>query len=111
MCAVHGPDASTFPNTGRIIALLPWRVSRHSRCASPAPSEILRASTDMRSSVLRHETSLIGPSRAGAPALREAPHALLGPWILRPGGNASRDAEALLDDQVVAEVGKALRRP
>src|SRR4029450_12765952 len=70
----------------------------HRRSAAPVPT--------CDPSVLRNETSLIGFSRTGGPALREVPHALLGPWIPRPSSNASRGAEALRGDRGHAEAGK-----
>src|SRR5436309_9793841 len=60
---------------------------------------------------LRNKAQVIGLQRAGRPALREDAHAILGAWIPRPGGDAPRDADAPLDNLVVAEVGKALGRP
>ena len=54
---------------------------------------------------------MIGFPRAGSPPLREHAHALVGARVLLLRGDTPRDAQALLDDRVVAEIGEALRRP
>ena len=53
---------------------------------------------------------MIDLARPRVPALREDPHELLGARIPRPCGDAPRDADALLDDLLVAELGEALGR-
>src|SRR5262245_17537817 len=44
------------------------------------------------------------------PPLDEGPYALLGARIPRRGGDAPRDADALLDGLLIAELGETLRR-
>src|SRR2546422_5986705 len=93
MCAVHGPSASISPKGSIIVS--------PSQKASTVPID---------ESSLRHEPEMIDLARPRVPALREDPHELLGARIPRPCGDAPRDADALLDDLLVAELGEALGR-